>query len=104
MSSFTETLIGIRKGKFVQIIDKQMKKLLTEIAECEAGGSITVELKFDHKAEEQLVAKGRVKIKAPAPDAGEAIFYVTEDGELERTDPRQADFEDHWDRVRKKHD
>jgi pyruvate/2-oxoglutarate dehydrogenase complex dihydrolipoamide dehydrogenase (E3) component len=98
MASFTETLSGIRRGRFLEIIDKQLTKLLREIAEVEGGGSISVEIKFTHKAEGQLIATGKVKTKAPTPDAGEAIFYVTEDGELERTDPRQIDFDDILDR------
>jgi len=33
-------------------------------------------------------------VSSPHPDVGEAIFYVTEDGELERSDPKQTDIED----------
>lgn len=96
MASVVETMAGIRRGKFLHNTDAALTELLTKIAEHQDGGEISITLKFEFKAEGQLVCKPKVKIKSPMPEAGDAIFYVTDDGELERSDPRQGDFDDAW--------
>jgi hypothetical protein len=93
MASFTQTIAQIRRGAFVEHVNDRMTKLLMAVAEHQADGELNVTLKFKHNAEGQVVCVPRCKTKEPTKTVGDAIFYVTEDGELERTDPRQGDFE-----------
>lgn len=99
MASIVETMTGIRRGKFINNADAALTELLKKIAEHQAGGEIQITLKFDWKTEGQLVVKPKVKVKSPMPEAGDGIFYVTDDGELERTDPKQGDFDNEWGRA-----
>jgi hypothetical protein len=100
MAMLTETLAGIRRGKFLSICDEQLTELLKKIAELGDGGEITVSLKFEFKTDGQLVCKPKLKIKGPMPESGDAIFYVTPEGDLDRTDPKQGDFDDAWNKTK----
>lgn len=101
MATLTETLAGIRRGKFLGQADEALTELLKKIAEHQAGGEIQITLKFDFKTDGQLVCKPKVKLKSPMPESGDAIFYVTDDGELERSDPRQGDFDEAWNKTKR---
>ena len=100
MAHIIETLQGIRRGRFVELCSQQLTSLVKAVAEHEKGGKLTIVLSLVPQGEGQITLKPQVKLTSPNPDVGEAIFYVTEDGELERTDPRQGDFDEHWDNVR----
>lgn len=91
MASLVQTLAEIRRGAFNDLCNEQLTKLLVAVAEHEADGEIAITLKFKHNAEGQVICKPGCKIKVPTRVVGEAIFYVTEEGDLERSDPRQGD-------------
>lgn len=93
MASITQTMAQIRRGAFIDHCNERLTKLLQAVAEHQADGEITITMKFRHNAEGQVVCVPKCKTKEPTKTVGDAIFYVTEDGELERTDPRQGDFE-----------
>lgn len=93
MASLVQTLAEIRRGAFNEHCNERLTKLLVAVAEHQADGEISITLKFKHNAEGQVVCTPKCKTKEPTRSVGDAIFYVTEEGDLERTDPRQANFE-----------
>ena len=96
MASIIDTLAGIRRGRFIQLCNDQLKDVVAAVAAHDGKGEIQITLILSPNGEGQVIAKAKVKAKKPMPDVGEAIFYATEDGELERQDPKQRDMEDVW--------
>jgi hypothetical protein len=92
-ASFIDALSGIRKGAFVTLVDEKLTDLVAAVAQHDADGEITVTLSLKANGEGQVVIRPKVKAKIPHRPVGDAIFYATTEGELERTDPRQGDFE-----------
>ena len=92
-ASIIELLSGIRKGSFLEHLNEQLGELVAAVHEHEASGELTITLKFRANGESQAVVQPRCKIKKPTRTVGDAIFYTTPTGGLERDDPRQADFE-----------
>lgn len=89
-ASIIELLSGFRSGRLLDHCNEELTKLAAAVAEFNAPGEITITVKLNPKAEGQVIAVARVKTKAPTKPVGDAIFYVTEDGQLGRDDPRQG--------------
>jgi hypothetical protein len=96
MASVMETLSGIRRGRFLELCNTQLREVVAAVAAHDGKGELQITLTLSPNGEGQVIAKARVKAKKPMPDVGDAIFYATEDGELERQDPKQRDMEDVW--------
>lgn len=96
MAKIIDTLAGIRRGRFLELCNQQLKEVVAAVAANNGKGEITITLSLSPNGEGQVVAKAKVKAKKPMPDVGDAIFYATDDGELERQDPKQRDMEDVW--------
>lgn len=94
MAHIIETIMGIRRGRFAELCSSKLTDVVKAVAQLNKPGSITIQLKLKPNTEGQVRLSGTVKVSSPHPDVGEAIFYVTEDGELERSDPKQTDIED----------
>lgn len=101
MAHIIETLQGIRRGRFVALCSDKLTELVQAVHALDKAGKLTIDLAIKPNSDGQVVVSAKVKVSSPHPDVGDAIFYATEDGELERTDPRQGDIEDHISRAMK---
>lgn len=87
---FQQWLSQIRRGAFVLHCATQLSELTKAMFEHDGDGELQITFKFKSKGDGQVVVTPRVKIKKPTAAVGEAIFYTTVDGDLEREDPRQG--------------
>lgn len=101
MAHIVETLQGIRRGRFAELCSAKLTELVKAVATLDKPGKLTIELSLKPNTDGQVILSGKVKLSSPHPDVGDAIFYATEDGELERTDPKQHDIEEHINRTLK---
>jgi hypothetical protein len=87
--NLVDTLQNIRKGALIE----QCNELLGELAQAvfiqEGDGEFELKLKLTYNAEGQVKITARPKIEKPIRTVGDAIFYATVDGSLERDDPKQ---------------
>lgn len=83
-------LSQIRKGRFMSHVAEQLEELNRAMFEHDGDGELTLTFKFKNKGDGQVVCTPRCKVKKPTAQVGEAIFYVTVDGDLEREDPKQG--------------
>lgn len=83
-------LSQIRRGAFVLHCAAQLAELTKAMFEHDGDGEMQITFKFKNKGDGQVVVTPKVKIKKPTAAVGEAIFYTTVDGDLEREDPRQG--------------
>lgn len=87
---FQVFLANIRRGAFVLHVGRQLEELSAAMFEHDGDGELTLTFKFKAKGDGQLVVTPRCKVKKPTAQVGEAIFYTTVDGGLERDDPKQG--------------
>jgi hypothetical protein len=88
------TMQNIRRGAFVELANEQLGELVQACFATEEGGEIQITLKVKPNSDGQVKITPICKIKKPVRGVGEAIFYATVDGSLERTDPKQSNMFD----------
>lgn len=91
MRSVTEVLGQIRQGAFVASANTALADVVQAVMARKAIGTITIELKIKPDPEPGVVeVQATYKTKIPQGPALKAIFFVGEDGDLRRDDPRQG--------------
>lgn len=89
---FPETIIKINEGGTVAELSSQLKKLVEAVCEHGKGGTLTLTVKVKPASEgstEVVMVEAAVKTKLPEPERGTTIFFVTQDHNLVRNDPKQ---------------
>lgn len=93
---FTDYLRELDKGRFLTELSSEMQALVEAIAETGKKGSITVKLDLSpssHDAETVTVSP-TFKTVLPKATPGATLYFMTEERNLSRRDPRQGDIED----------
>ena len=90
-------LQGIRAGGCLFDLSESMERLVALIRERKKGGKLTLEISIDCMNAgdpSTLTLEDKVKIKEPtAGTKGKSIFFSTSRNTLQRTDPRQMQFD-----------
>jgi hypothetical protein len=89
---FTDTLRDIRGGQLTEDLTERLRELVSKVNETGGGGSLTLTLKIKRAAKGSgmtLIVADDIKVKLPVGERGETILFATDDGELQRNDPRQ---------------
>ena len=88
----SELLISHARGD----LDRQAERAIAAVADSvntlEKVGVVTLKLKF-HKTGGRIMVTGVVDHKSPLPPAEAALYFVNENGGLQKDDPRQFAFE-----------
>lgn len=94
VDAFLDALREVDEGQFLQeIADKHAESVrVCRGRNKKTGIQISMGLKPNQYGQVELV--GRVEIALPKSESFGAIFYTTEDGRLQRRDPRQPEEED----------
>ena len=92
------TLGDIRRGKFLEDLDAELRALVDAIRDAgESGraarGDITVKLTLKSHADDEMALDvlDSITVKMPKRPEGRTVFFGTSDGTLTRQDPRQGD-------------
>lgn len=91
VDAFLDALREVDEGQFLQeIADKHAESVrVCRGRNKKTGIQISMGLKPNQYGQVELV--GRVEIALPKSESFGAIFYTTEDGRLQRRDPRQPE-------------
>ncbi len=98
MPDLLAALLDMRGGSVVADINRDFGEVVNAVAETAKKGSITITLEITPSrvngarvAEVEMTHK--VALRKPKQNFGRAIFFVTNDGELTRSDPNQERLE-----------
>lgn len=92
---FVHAVSQLRSGKTQDELSEQLNQL---VQDCRATGkqgtlTLTIKVQPDKGDTGQYFLKDEVKITRPKFDRGNTIFWGTPDGNLQRTDPNQGEFD-----------
>ena len=89
--NFLEFLQSFRRGELLREANDQLEDLIRAVKDTGGKGDITIKLPFKINDAGQLECVPRVDSKRPRRALGTGIYFATEDGQLTRRDPDQAD-------------
>lgn len=92
--NFNRTIQDIRDGQLLALLSDKLAEVVEAVAEHGKAGAISLTLKVKPNGEGAVTITSEVKAKSPEPTVGDAIFFVDDNGNLLRRNPRQADIED----------
>lgn len=102
--NFLEFLQSFRRGELLREANDQLEDLIRAVKDTGGKGDITIKLPFKINDAGQLECVPRVDSKRPRRALGTGIYFATEDGQLTRRDPDQADmFNDELEARRSRH-
>lgn len=89
---FTETLSDIRNGDVIAELTEALREVVTRVRETGRPGALTLTLKVKNASKgagAALVIEDDIKTKLPSAEKGTTFLFATDDGQLQRNDPRQ---------------
>ena len=93
---FLDMLADLRRGRVASDLTEATHDLIGKCVDTGKKGSITVTLTFEpdkDSDDERFKVTDQITVKAPRRTVKPSIFFLTGDGNLSRTDPRQDAFE-----------
>ena len=94
---FGDYLREIDKGRLHAELSAKFQDLIQAVSEHGKAGSVTMKVTLTPPKGmdgDIVTLRGEVKLAAPQPNMNGTIFYVDEEFNLSRRDPRQGDIED----------
>jgi hypothetical protein len=90
---FADVLNGLRRGRTHREMSEHMQDLTAAVIETGKPGTLTLTIKVVPTKDPRVVeVADKVTLKAPEQRAA-SLFYVTDDHQLSRTDPEQAELD-----------
>src|SRR4051812_30969775 len=89
---FTDALADIRGGDLVAELTEELRGLVAQIRTNGGAGELTLKLRVKRASKgagNTLVIVDDVKVKLPKVTDNETILFANDDGDLQRSDPRQ---------------
>jgi hypothetical protein len=81
-----------RGGALHGEMSDSLAELVLAVKETQKAGTLTLQIKVTpNKDGQTMLVTDKVTAKLPEGDRGAAIFFVSEDGNLMRRDPRQTE-------------
>ena len=96
MNSYEQTLREMRHGRSLAELSEQLALLVAAVRDTGKAGSLTYKLTVKPASAGDVVTvqlEDDVKPLIPKPARGNSIFYANENNTLQRTDPRQREFD-----------
>jgi hypothetical protein len=86
---FVEFLHEQRRGATHVELSEALNKVTEAVVEHGKVGSITLTVKVKPGGDGMVIVEDEIKAKAPEPGRAANIYYVDDDANLQREDPRQ---------------
>lgn len=95
MSSIIDVLSQIRGGAALTDANKELRAVVMAVKSTGKKGSITLKIDIEpDKTDETVVTfQPDVTIKVPRKPYAKGLFYVSENGDVSREDPRQTELD-----------
>lgn len=96
MADILRTIFDMRNGEVAADISRKWDEVLKAVLESRGKGELTIKLKIEPSkcaiggAVLEVATSHECKLKKPELAVGQALFFVTSDGELTRDDPAQV--------------
>lgn len=91
-----DLIADIRRGKVAADLTEELHALIAACVDTGKKGELLLRLTIEpdkNAPQERFNVDGRVVAKTPVRSQRPSLFFVTDDGNLTRTDPRQEAFE-----------
>jgi hypothetical protein len=96
MNTYEQTLREMRHGRSLAELSEELARLVQAVRETGRAGSLTYKLTIKPASAGDVVTvqlEDDLKCVTPKPARGSSIFFATEENTLQRTDPRQREFQ-----------
>lgn len=96
MNTYEQTLREMRHGRSLAELSEELARLIEAVKTTGKAGALTYIIKVKPASAGDTVTvqiEDDVKSKVPVAARGSSIFFVNENNTLQRTDPRQREFE-----------
>lgn len=87
---FADFLAEHNNGAGHNLAGEKLHELVAAVRDTGKKGSLTLTLSIEAMDEDTLVTVIDVATKVPKPPSKAAVFFVTDDGNLSRSDPKQT--------------
>ncbi len=95
--AFAVFLQDLRDGRAHAELSSQLADLIAKVKETGKGGSINLKIKIKPASRggdiDKVTISDAISIELPKPERGEDFFWLTDENELTRNHPRQANLE-----------
>lgn len=91
MRHFTDVLRDHRGGKLVDHLSHKLDEVIQAVRKTGKSGEITLKLKLvpTKGEDDQFDVIPNCKVSLPEPDLAKAVFFVSDEGDLLRSNPNQ---------------
>jgi hypothetical protein len=91
-NSFAKALAEMRKGRTLTELSTELESLIKAVRETGKKGELTLKLKVTPDSEGTIcLVEDQVSVKTPKMDKASTTFFITDDNQLSRSDPRQEE-------------
>lgn len=91
--SISETLKALRYGTLDEELGEKLHELVSRCDSTQRAGSLTLVLKIKPGGPGRIEIVDDIKVTMPKEEKGSSIMFVTPQGRIQRTDPRQMEIE-----------
>lgn len=89
MKPFTDTINALRFGELSAELTRELHALTQKCKETGRAGAITLTLALKPGKAGQIEVVDDIKVKTPKVEKGSTLMFATDEGSLQREDPRQ---------------
>lgn len=90
---FIKMLSDLRYGTLLDDLTEKMQEVVNACYDTGKRGSLTLTINVVPGKGGEVVISDKIVAKAPEHEAASSVMFVTPEGNLQRSDPRQIDIE-----------
>lgn len=91
---FSDALREIRDGELIEELSDKLNQLVNAVQTTEKGGELTLKIVLTpEKGSPAIFVADKVTVKLPELPRGRTVMFGTEQGNLQRKNPKQKEFE-----------
>lgn len=90
ITPFVEWLSMHKKGEVDSELTHELRTLIEAVQDTGKPGTVTLKLKVSRKSDNQVTVIEDIKVDTPQHSRSEAIYFLDQHLNLQRTDPRQG--------------
>ena len=88
---FAAVMAEMGRGATVARLSEALRECALAVREHGGMSTLTLKLTMKGQGDGSVLMQDNIKTVVPDADRGKSVFFVTEQGDLQRTDPQQPD-------------